>query len=345
MTVDWALVLSAALAAAVAGLLGALAVNAVARRSPVGAAALTPVPVVLAVGAGTLVAARSMALQGSNLTVVWTVLVATLPVALVVGVMTARRTMSLQRDVERQAMARERDAEVEARRREMVAWVSHDLRTPLAGIRAMAEALEDDIVPDPAAYHRRIREEVDRLATMVDDLLGLSRLQSGQWELHLEPVRLRDLVSDSLAGASALAAQRGVQLTGACADDVMAYADEPLLSRALTNLVVNAVRYTPADGTVHVSADSDGETTMLAVTDSCGGIPDDDLPRVFDAGWRGQAARTPDADSGAGLGLAVVHSVVDALGGTVEVVNRGAGCVFEILLPRARPATDQPVQD
>jgi signal transduction histidine kinase len=337
LSVDWGLALQAAVAAAVAGLLGALVVNAVGRRSPVVAAALTPVPVVLAVAAGTLAAARSMALEGGNLTVVWTVLVATVPVALVVGGMLARRMMSLQHEAEHQLMERQRDAEVEARRREMVAWVSHDLRTPLAGIRAMAEALEDDLTPDPSSYHRRIREEVDRLATMVDDLLGLSRLQSGQWDLHLEPVRLRDLVSDSLAGASALAEQRGVRLTGACADDVTAYADEPLLSRALTNLVVNAVRYTPPDGSVHIQAESEGGTTTLRVSDTCGGIPEADLSRLFDAGWRGEAARTPGAASGAGLGLAVVHSVVDTLGGTVEVINRGAGCVFEILLPRESP--------
>ena len=333
MTVDWGLALQAAVAAAVVGLLGAAAVTAVARRSPALAALLTPVTVVLAVAAGIVAAARSMVLEGGNLTVVWTVLLATVPVALVVGVMLARRTMTLQNDAEREAMARERDAEVEARRREMVAWVSHDLRTPLAGIRAMAEALEDDVAPDPTAYHRRIRQEVDRLAAMVDDLLALSRLQSGQWDLHLEPLRLRDLVSDALAGASVLAEQRDVRLTGECADDVTAYADEPVLARALTNLVVNAVRYTPPGGAVHVVAVSDDRATTLRVSDTCGGIPVDDLPRVFDAGWRGEAPRTPGAESGAGLGLAVVRGVVDALGGSVDVTNRGPGCVFEIVLP------------
>ncbi len=333
MTVDWGLALQAAVTAAVVGLLGALVVIAVARRSPALAALLTPVTVVLAVASGTLAGARSMALEGADLTVVWTVLLATVPVALAVGVVLARRTTALQRDAEREAMARQRDAEVEARRREMVAWVSHDLRTPLAGIRAMAEALEDGVAPEPSAYHRRIREEVDRLAAMVDDLLALSRLQSGQWELNLEPVRLRDLVSDSIAGASALAEQRGIRLTGECADGVTAYADEPVLSRALTNLVVNAVRYTPPDGTVHVEARADADATTVRVSDTCGGIPDADLPRVFDAGWRGEAARTPGAASGAGLGLAVVRGLVDALGGSVGVANRDAGCVFEIRLP------------
>jgi len=337
MTVDWGLALQAAVAAAVVGLLGALVVNAVARRSPVAAALLTPVTVVLAVAGGVLAAARSMVLEGGNLTVVWTVLVATVPVALVVGVMLARRTMSLQHDAERAEMERERDAEVEARRREMVAWVSHDLRTPLAGIRAMVEALEDDVAPDPSAYHRRIREEVDRLAAMVDDLLALSRLQSGQWDLKLERLPLRDLVSDSIAATSVLADQRGVLLTGECDDGVSAYADELVLARALTNLVVNAVRYTPSGGSVHVSATGDGTVTTVGVRDTCGGIPSDDLPRVFDAGWRGEAARTPGAATGAGLGLAVVRGVVDALEGSVEVANDADGCVFTIALPATEP--------
>ncbi len=337
MTLDWSLALQAALAAAFVGLLSAVVVTVVARRSPALAAVLTPVTVVLAVGAGIVAGARSMVLEGGNLAVVWTVLLATVPVALVVGVMLARRTSALQGTAEREVMARQRDAEVEARRREMVAWVSHDLRTPLGGIRAMAEALEDDVAPDPAAYHRRIREEVDRLAGMVDDLLALSRLQSGQLHLDLEEVRLRDLVSDTIASAAALADQRGIRLTGECGEDVTAYVDEPGLSRALTNLVVNAVRYTPHEGSVHVVAMSGPGVTTVRVSDSCGGIPVEDLSRVFDAGWRGSAARSPGTDSGAGLGLAVVRGIVDALGGTVTVVNRDAGCVFEVGLPSSAP--------
>lgn len=338
MTVDWGLALQAALAAAVVGGLGVVAVSVLARRSPALAAGFTPVVVVLAVAAGIVAGARSMALEGGNLAVVWTVLAATLPIALVVGVLLARRTMALQARAEQEAMAREMEAEVEARRREMVAWVSHDLRTPLAGIRAMAEALEDDVAPDPSAYHRQIREEVDRLALMVDDLLALSRLQSGQLRLELREVRLRDLVSDTIAGATALAHERGIELTGRCDDAVTAYVDESALSRALANLVVNALRYTPTGGSVHVEAEAEGDATVLRVTDTCGGIPADDLPRVFEAGWRGTAARTPGAGSGAGLGLAVVRGTAEALGGTATAENVEHGCSFEIRVPRAAPA-------
>jgi signal transduction histidine kinase len=337
MTVDWGLALQAALAAAVVGALGVVAVGVLARRSPVPAAALTPVVVVLAVGAGIVAGARSMALEGANLAVVWTVLAATLPIAVVVGVLLARRTMTLLMRAEQEAMAREMEAEVEARRREMVAWVSHDLRTPLAGIRAMAEALEDDVAPDPSAYHRQIREEVDRLALMVDDLLALSRLQSGQMHLDLREVRLRDLVSDALASAAPLARERGIELDGRCDDGVTAYADESALARALGNLVVNGVRYTPAGGRVQVEAESVDGATVLRVTDTCGGIPADDLGRVFEAGWRGSAARTPGAGSGAGLGLAVVKGTAEALGGRATASNVGDGCAVEIRLPAAAP--------
>ena len=330
---DWSLAAQAALAAAVVGLLGAAVVMVIARRNPALAALLTPVTVVLAVAAGVVAASDSMALEGAQVGTVWTVLLATLPVALVVGMVLARRTTDLQRDAEREAMERQRDAEIEAQRREMVAWVSHDLRTPLAGIRAMAEALEDGVAADPSAYHRRIVAQTDRLAAMLDDLLALSRLQSGSLELDLERVQLRDLVSDTIAAVTPLAEQRGVHLSGSCPDDVTAYVDERQLSRALTNLLVNAVRYTPREGHVQVEGRAEADGAHLRVVDSCGGIPDDDLPRVFEAGWRGSAARTPEAEAGAGLGLAVVHSVVDALGGTVEVSNVGDGCAFEVRLP------------
>ncbi|MFN8167592.1 MAG: histidine kinase dimerization/phospho-acceptor domain-containing protein [Candidatus Nanopelagicales bacterium] len=336
MTVDWGLALQAALAAAVVGVLGVLVVIVVARRRPALAAGLTPVVVVLAVAAGVAAGARSMALEGADLAVVGTVLAATLPIALAVGVLLARRTMALQVRVEQELMAREMEAEVEARRRELVAWVSHDLRTPLAGIRAMAEALEDDVAPDPAAYHRQILGEVDRLAAMVDDLLALSRLQSGHLRLDLAQVRLRDLVSDTIASATPLAQERRIELTGACDDEVSAYVDEAALGRALANLVVNGVRYTPEGGSVRLDGGTDADgTTVLRVTDTCGGIPADDLPRVFEAGWRGTAARTPGAGSGAGLGLAVVRGTVEALGGTVTAANTDEGCVFEIRLPQA----------
>lgn len=336
MTVDWGMAVSAAVAAAIAGVVVLLVVAALGRRHPTAAAFLTPVSVVVAVAAGIVVGSRSMLLDASALAAVWTVLLAVLPVALVVGVLLARRTSALQEQAAREVAEREADALVEARRREMVAWVSHDLRTPLAGIRAMAEALEDDVAPDPHAYHRRILDSVARLSAMVDDLLALSRLQSGTQSLTLEVLPLRDLLSDAVADAQVVGRARGIDVTGHCDDSVTVLADGDGLTRAVQNLLVNAVRYSTPGGRVRVDATSDGQRTRVLVHDSCGGIPADELDRVFETGWRGSSARTPDSSSGAGLGLAVVAGMAEALHGDVTVRNEGAGCVFELTLPARR---------
>jgi len=232
--------------------------------------------------------------------------------------------------------ARQREAALEQSRRELVAWVSHDLRTPLAGMRAMAEALEDGVAPDPARYHRQIRRDVDRLSQMVDDLFELSRIRSGGLSLTLDHVDLRDLVSDVVSGTSAMASVRGVALD-AEADTASLRADAAGLGRVLTNLVVNAIRHTPADGTVHVAAVRDGDDVVVTVTDACGGIPDADLDKVFEPGWRGTVARTPGPDGGAGLGLAIARGIVEAHQGRISVRNTDHGCRFDVRLPVATP--------
>ncbi|WTX01155.1 HAMP domain-containing histidine kinase (plasmid) [Streptomycetaceae bacterium NBC_01309] len=240
----------------------------------------------------------------------------------------------LERTSARLSEARARERAVEQSRRELIAWISHDLRTPLAGLRAMAESLEDGVAADPARYHRRIRIEVDRLSGMVDDLFELSRIQAGALQLSLSRVSLYDLVGDALAGTEVLAQSRSVRLEGRTVAPVPVSVDSKEMSRALTNLLVNAIRHTPADGTVAVAVEQvpDGGV-MVTVTDACGGIPEDDLERVFDTGWRGSHARTPGPDGGAGLGLAIVRGIVEAHRGSVGVVNIHGGCRFEVRLP------------
>ena len=237
----------------------------------------------------------------------------------------------------RLAESRTRERALESSRRDLVAWVSHDLRTPLAGLRAMAEALEDGVVDDDAGrarYHRQIRVESDRLAAMVDDLFELSRIHVGQLALSVTPVMLRDLVSDALANADPIARSRGVQLTGVAGDDALVAVDVGQMGRALRNLVTNAIRHTPSDGTVEVGygVRSDG-VPYLRVSDACGGIPAEDLPRLFEVGYRGEWARTPGDDTGAGLGLAIVQGIVVAHDGHIDVVNEHVGCSFEVRLP------------
>ncbi len=233
----------------------------------------------------------------------------------------------------RLAESRERERALERSRRELVAWVSHDLRTPLAGLRAMAEALEDGVATDPARYHMQIRMSVDRLAAMVDDLFEMSRIHAGALRLSLERVPLMDLVDEAVIGADPLARACGVALEADVRTPLAVRVDARELSRALTNLVANAIRHTPSDGAVRVEASERDGHAVLAVVDACGGIPEDDLDRVFEVAWRGTAARTPEPLVGAGLGLAIVRGIVEAHSGEVDVRNVVGGCRFEVRLP------------
>ena len=248
----------------------------------------------------------------------------------------SRVSAELRRTSERLEQSRQRERALESSRRELVAWVSHDLRTPLAGMRAMTEALEDGLVADPSRYHAQMHAEVDRLTRMVDDLFELSRIHAGALQLTMDRVALDDVVSDALAGADPVARARGVRLGGAVEDGTCVVGDARELSRAVSNLVMNAIRHTPSDGAVEVSARVRDGVVELAVSDECGGIPAEDLDRVFDVAWRGTAARTPEPQAvtaGAGLGLAIVRGIVEAHRGSVAVSNEAPGCRFLVRLP------------
>ncbi len=149
----------------------------------------------------------------------------------------AEVSAELRRTHERLAESRERERALESSRRELVAWVSHDLRTPLAGLRAMTEALEDGLVDDPARYHGQMRAEVDRMTRMVDDLFELSRIHSGALNLTFERVSLGDVISDALSGADPVATARGVRLGGAVDDGALVLADASELSRVVSEPV------------------------------------------------------------------------------------------------------------
>jgi len=272
----------------------------------------------------------------TNLLISLLAAVVTVPTALFMGRSIARRSVW-----EREARERERAAE--ASRRELIAWVSHDLRTPLAGIRAMAEAMADGVVVAPtevAGYANRISGESTRLAGMVDDLFELSRITAGALRLTLSAVPLRDVVSDSVAAALPVAERKGVRVLA----DVQAWpivlGSDPELARIVRNLLSNAIRHTPPDGTVMVGVDVDGDQALLRVDDACGGIPEQEISRVFDVAFRGSAARTPSdpddaAPAGAGLGLAITQGLVQAHSGSIEAINHGPGCRFEVRLPLA----------
>jgi signal transduction histidine kinase len=231
--------------------------------------------------------------------------------------------------------SRRRERALEASRRELIAWVSHDLRSPLATIRAMAEALDDEVADDTATvqrYHRQIRGDAERLTHLVDDLFELSRINSGAVRLGPELVSIADAVAESLAGAASHAAVRDVTLVEELDGLPVTEVSAREFSRALNNLLDNAIRHTPAGGRVVVRAGHDADGAVLQVIDECGGIPEPDLDRVFDVAFRGDTARRRD-DGGGGLGLAIARGLVEAHSGSVEVANYDRGCRFTVRLP------------
>jgi signal transduction histidine kinase len=244
----------------------------------------------------------------------------------------------------RLAEARDRERALEASRRELIAWVSHDLRTPLAGLRAMAEALEDRVVVDQqtvSRYHAQMRDETDRLSLMIDDLFELSRIHTGVLRLSRVLVGLDDLIGEAMMSAEPLARAKGVLLRGQ-AGALPVFVDAAEVGRALRNLVINAIRHTPSDGAVEVLGNEESGMALVSVSDSCGGIPAEHLPRVFDVAFRGGTARTPGPGEGAGLGLSIARGIIEAHSGQIAVRNVGPGCQFVIRLPLAPGASVPP---
>lgn len=311
------------------------------RRSITTNVSVVVLTAVLAVTAGVVAAASAMFLSSHDLQILLVILG-------VAGLVSLGNALWLGRRLGAESMwareARDRERALEASRRELVAWVSHDLRTPLAGLRAMSEALADGVVSDPSTvemYHQRLRTETDRMSALVDDLFELSRINAGALQLTLGSVDLGDVVSDAVASASPVAAASGVRLVAEEGAYPAVDASENELSRVLRNLIANAIRHTPADGVVTVAGGADEQGAWLAVADACGGIPEDDLPRVFDVAFRGTRSRTParataqEQEGGGGLGLAIARGLVEAHRGEIAVSNTDHGCRFVVRLPAA----------
>jgi signal transduction histidine kinase len=241
---------------------------------------------------------------------------------------------TLDEMAERLAGALEREREAERTRRDLVTAVSHDLRTPLASLRAMVEAIDDAVVDDPPTLRRytaEMRRSVAQLVAMVDDLFELVQLDAGAIAAETSRARLGEVVRSAVAMVELAAEEKGLRLEAAldrAAEDAPC---SPRLARVLQNLLVNAVRHTPADGTVRIEARRADGALEVAVADTGEGIAPEDLERVFEPFFRADAARH---GSGAGLGLALARRIVETLGGTIRAERRPAGgSRFAVTLP------------
>jgi len=228
-------------------------------------------------------------------------------------------------------------SEAEAARRDLLTAVGHDLRTPLASVRVILEALSDGVVDDPgtvARYLRTARGELDALSLLVDDLFMLAQLDAGGFEMERQPNSLNDLISDTLESFSVRAEQQHVTLRGEPSQSSGTAAfDARYVGRALANLVENALRYTPPGGEVVLRTGGVPGGLSVEVSDTGPGIAAADLPRVFERFYRGEGSRNR-ATGGSGLGLAIVKGVVEAHGGSVGVeAPPGRGTTFSFVLP------------
>jgi signal transduction histidine kinase len=209
-------------------------------------------------------------------------------------------------------------------RRQLVAWASHDLRTPLASLRAMIEALEDGLASSDE-YLPAIREQVDRLSTRVDDLFELARIDAGLLLLDLESSTLGELIAGCLRSLDAEARARNVQLEARFnpSDPPVRIAPDKV-ERVLLNLLTNAVRHTPSDGAVSIVVEPDGDHVVVAVEDTGTGLGAHAPQRMFERFWRSDEGRA-DSEGGAGLGLAIARGLVEAHGGRIWAENRSSG--------------------
>lgn len=216
-------------------------------------------------------------------------------------------------------------------RRELVAAASHDLRTPVASISAMLEAIDDGIATIDE-YLGPLREQTRRLGLLVDDLFELARIDAGALELELECVRLEPLIDSCLGGLEAEARARRVALVRPGGSDVTARCAPEQVERVLLNLLTNALRHTPSDGTVAVALSATDAHAEVAVEDDGEGIDPSSVERIFDRFWRGDSARSGE---GSGLGLTIARGLVEAQGGTIRAEPRlGGGTRIAFTLPR-----------
>jgi two-component system sensor histidine kinase SaeS len=235
-----------------------------------------------------------------------------------------------------ESLSRERN--LEKPRRELIEAVSHDLRTPLSSVRLMIESINDGVVTDDATvkrYLRTIQAEIENLSQLVNDLFELSQIDAGLLKLHTDSVSLQQLIPATLEMMNAEAASHNLTLKDEIDRELPPVTiDARRVQRVLYNLVQNAIRHTPADGSIHIEAKDAGDVVEIDVTDTGEGIPPEDLPKVFERSYRSERSRSREA-GGAGLGLSIAKGIIEAHGGHIWVNSEvGRGSIFSFTLPK-----------
>jgi signal transduction histidine kinase len=234
--------------------------------------------------------------------------------------------------------ADQKQRELDTMRRDLIAWVSHDLQTPLTSMRAILEALSDGVVDDPKTVKRYLntaQRDVKNLSALIDDLFQMAQLDAGGFPLHRADSSLGDLLSDTLESFTELAKQGEVTLEGGVDSDVDPVTmDTQAIGRVLNNLIGNALRHTPSRGRVSVWVRRSSRGVEVTVSDTGEGIRAEDIPHIFERFYRGDASRSRARGTGAGLGLAIACGIVRAHGGDIKVESQvGKGTQFTFNIP------------
>lgn len=254
----------------------------------------------------------------------------------------ARLAEGFNRMAQRLEMADREAKRLESSRRDFVAWVSHDLRTPLSSLRVMIDAMAEGVVQDRTTVERYLTQsqlEINRLSSLIDDLFSLSQLDSGHLQASAQVCSLRDLISDVIGGMQPRAQAKDIELTAsveAGLDPVRLVPRQ--IERALHNLLDNALRHTPEGGRIQVNAAIEGDGALLSIRDSGPGVPTEAVDRVFDRFYRFEDSRSRQEGEfgGAGLGLAIAKGMVEAQGGRIWLEESEPGAHFKIHLPGVR---------